>query len=167
MDKLGFVIQLKHATHAAINFARQHITNETSDVVTYCVYLGYDGPETEDLKEFRLFPEDKGKYFHRITAIEVVNLLWREDQVPVWIDIAVVASRKQETTMSLWCAGRYSGDEEKYYYRKRGTGPFGIKSPNLPYGYVQGELFTLPKRHWWKQKRPFNHSFRKVNWWRL
>ena len=171
MATTNFARLLEISTKAPIDFAKRFITNKTGTSISYCVYLNnsYDGPLANDLSKFSLHPEDEGKYYHRISTEKVIDLLCRENQIPVWIDISVVAASPHETTMRLLCAGRYSREEEEYYYhQKQETGPFGIKSPNLPYGYVEGELFTLHKRYWWnRSKGSFYGNYRKVNWWRL
>jgi hypothetical protein len=43
----------------------------------------------------------------------------------------------------LLCAGRYTEDINEIYYHKNGTGPFGVKSPNLPIDYTNGSKFNL------------------------
>jgi len=64
----------------------------------------------------------------------------------VWIDISVHKLDKYTTTFKLFCAGRYSDDKEEFYYHKGGTGPFGIKSPDLPFDYIDGRKFNLKKK---------------------
>ena len=74
---------------------------------------------------------------------EVVELLYRKNKVPVWIDINVLKSNRKTTTFNLLCAGRYTNNKEEFYYNINGSGPFGIKSPNLPINYQEGKRFRL------------------------
>jgi len=50
---------------------------------------------------------------------------------------------KKQTVFKLICAGRYSDDEKEFYYSNNGTGPFGVKSPDLPIDYSEGIKFKL------------------------
>lgn len=86
---------------------------------------------------------DNGKKVEIITEKEVVGLLCRKEKVPVWIDIAVEAVYKRKTIFRLLCAGRYSDNAEELYCRNEGTGPFGVKSPALPFDYTAGNQFKL------------------------
>ena len=70
-------------------------------------------------------------------------MLCRNNKIPVWIDISVLKSSKKSTTFNLLCAGRYSDNEEEFYYNDTQLGPFGIKGPTFPIGYKEGEKFSL------------------------
>jgi hypothetical protein len=69
--------------------------------------------------------------------------LCRQGKVPVWIDISVESVYKDQTIFRLLCAGRYTDNEEEFYYNKRETAMFGIKSPTMPPNYVEGQKFKL------------------------
>lgn len=73
----------------------------------------------------------------------MVDLLYRKNKIPIWIDINVAKSTKKHTVFQLASAGRYSDNKEHYYYRDNGSAPFGIKSPNFPIGYKDGKKFKL------------------------
>jgi len=93
--------------------------------------------------KFDLYPEDNGVIKLNLTENEVVDFLCRKEKVPVWIDINVLKSDENTTIFSLLCSGRYTDIDEELYYYKRGTGPFGIKSPILPNKYIEGQKFYL------------------------
>jgi hypothetical protein len=89
------------------------------------------------------YPEDDNKRFKNLSEDEIVKLLFRNKKIPVWIDINVKTVRDGYTIMNLLCAGRFSDDENEYYYKKRETGPFGIKSPIFPIGFKKGSKFNV------------------------
>lgn len=100
------------------------------------------------LKNFDVYPQDNGKIVELISANEVVDLLYRKNKVPVWIDISVESIHNNCTVLHLLCAGRYSDDFKAIYYQKGETGPFGIKSPVFPPGYENDvSKFYLSRRN--------------------
>jgi hypothetical protein len=67
-----------------------------------------------------------------LNAQEVVELLWRDALVPVWINILVTAADSEHTFFELSCCGRFASEDSLLYYTKLGQGPFSVKSPALP-----------------------------------
>jgi len=133
---------LTEATAAALDCARQFVENELPDVVIYHVFLN-QSHDADAEASFRVYPEDDGKQCCDLNDHELVTLLFRDGRCPVWIDIAAEAVGTGFTRMELLCAGRYSEHLERMYYTKNGTGPFGIKGPYFPAGYVEGAKFLL------------------------
>lgn len=74
---------------------------------------------------------------------EVVDLLYRSEKVPIWININVLKSSRNSTTFNLFCAGQFSDDKKKFYYNYNGSGLLGVKRPKLPINYKEGEKFRL------------------------
>ena len=152
MTKSEFQTLLSHSSYVAIDFARTYVMDNLPNDFRYSVRLN---ASTDDinLKQFDIYPSDNDKTIDFITADKVINLLNRNGKVPVWIDISVEYVHKKFTVFQLLCAGRYSADENEFYYLKAGTGPFGIKSPTLPIGYVEGDKFNLkskPKKNFFQ-----------------
>lgn len=157
MTKFEFQNLLSHSSNVALDFARTYVTNNFPNDFRYSVRLN---ASTDDIniKQFDIYPTDNDKIVDFITADTVINLLNRNGKVPVWIDISVEYVHKKFTVFLLLCAGRYSADENEFYYLKSGTGPFGIKSPTLPIDYIEGIKFNLkpkPKKHFfqWLMKK--------------
>lgn len=48
-------------------------------------------------------------------------------------------------SFNFYVAGGFTNDHDKMYDTRRGTGPFGIKSPVFPFGYEEGSKFSLPQ----------------------
>ena len=144
MTKEEFLFHLDGASIIALKFAERYVKDKLVTDFKYDVILS---ATTDDprLTQFDLYPEDQGIIKLNLINTEVVDLLYRKNKVPVWIDISVLKSSKTNTTFNLLCAGRYSDNKEEYYYRKNGSGPFGIKGPKFPLDYVEGEKFRLHK----------------------
>ncbi|NMH27428.1 hypothetical protein [Flavobacterium silvaticum] len=142
MTKPEFHNLLHEVSVKAMRFAEHFITDKLVSDFRYNVIL--NASFDQDIPgKFKVFPEDEGGLVLDLTEEKVVELLWRENKCPVWIDINVLKSGKRSTTFNLLCAGRYSDDENEFYYHKQGTGPFGIKSPKLPANFEDGKKFKL------------------------
>ncbi|KAB1153971.1 hypothetical protein F7018_15925 [Tenacibaculum aiptasiae] len=144
MTKEEFSTLINGASFISFKFAQEFLKNKLIPEFRYDVYLNMSN-DNPALTQFDIYPEDNERVETGLTYKEVRDLLYRKGKVPVWIDIAVHKSDRKITTFKLLCAGRYSDDKEEYYYQSGGTGPFGIKSPNLPIGYKEGKKFRLKK----------------------
>lgn len=92
-----------------------------------------------------LYPEDDERVVVLETGRDVVSLLYRDGRCPQWIDISAVRVGDAFTELQLLCCGRFTNDGNKMYDTRRGTGPFGIKSPVFPFGYEEDSKFSLPQ----------------------
>lgn len=142
MTKEEFLILINGASFVSFKFAQQYLKNKLIPEFRYDVHLNVSS-DNPKLAQFDIYPEDNKRIETGLTDKQVRDLIYRYGKVPVWIDIAVHKSDKQITTFKLLCAGRYSDDKKEYYYQQGGTGPFGIKSPNLPIDYKEGQKFKL------------------------
>ncbi len=144
MNKPDFLFLLLGASYDAFRFAKKYVKNKLVPEFRYELELNVSDDDPE-LIQFDIYPEDNGKIYYDLTEKEVVDILCRNNKVPVWIDINVVKSDRQKTTLKLSCAGRYSSDRNEFYYINGGSGPFGIKSPVFPPTYKEGTKFRLKK----------------------
>lgn len=133
MNQIEFLELLHKSTILAIDFAKEHVINELPDSYLYSINISetYDGLR-EDEETFIEEAMPNHKFTKPLKAEEVVKKLLKNSKVPVWIDINVFKTDKHFTYFRLECCNRYSAKDNMYYYRKNGTGPFGIKSPILP-----------------------------------
>ena len=145
MTNSEFQTLLTYSSQASFDFAKNYVANNLPNNFKYSVRLN---SSTEDInfKQFDIYPCDTTKNVDFITSAKVVSLLNRNGKVPVWIDISVAYVHENFTVFQLLCAGRYSADENEFYYLKGGTGPFGIKSPTFPNDYVDGVKFNLKSK---------------------
>ncbi len=142
MTKIEFQFHLAGASILAYRFAKNYLTNNLPIKFKYNVVLN-GSSDDPGLKQFDVYPDDNGIIKNSLTEAEVVDLLFRKDKVPVWIDINVCESNKEETIFNLLCAGRYSNNKDEFYYNHNGSGPFGVKSPILPVNFVEGNKFKI------------------------
>lgn len=145
MKKNNFFYLLLGASFAAFKSAEKLITDNLKPEFRYNVHLNMSNDDYSDNSIFNLYEEDNERFFTELTANEVVELLCRNDKIPVWIDISVFATNTNSTILQLICAGRYSSNESEFYYQENGSGVFGIKSPELPIDYKNGVRFSLKR----------------------
>jgi len=142
MTKSEFLFHLKGSSLIALKFAENYVKNKLTTDFKYNVILNASNDDLT-LTQFDIYKEDDGVIKLNLTDNEVVELLYRKNKVPVWININVLKSSRKSTTFNLLCAGRYSDDKKEFYYNDNGSGPFGIKSPKLPIDYKEGKKFKL------------------------
>ncbi len=142
MTRDEFLFHLKGASLIAMKFAENYVKDKLTTDFKYNVILNVSTDDV-NLTQFDIYPEDTGIIKLDLTDNEVVELLYRKNKVPVWIDISVLKSSRKSTTFNLLCAGRFTDNKEEFYYNRNGSGPFGIKSPKLPIGYKEGDKFSL------------------------
>ena len=128
MEKSEFESLLIKSSGYSYEFAKNYLVNDLPEIFKYT--LQFNDYEEKELK----------------SVLEVVDLLYKNGEVPVWIDISVDNIYKKFTVFKLLCSNEYSSDVEQLYYYKRGTGPFGIKSPYLPLYFKEGDKFDITKR---------------------
>ena len=142
MTKEEFTFHLNGASLVALKFAERYVKNKLTTDFKYNVVLNAS-TDNKSLMQYDVYPQDTGIIKLDLIDDEVVELLYRKNKVPVWIDINVLKSNRKSTTFNLLCAGRYTNNKEEFYYNINGSGPFGIKSPNLPINYQEGKRFKL------------------------
>ena len=129
MTKAEFHTHLYAATRMARDFAREFTKTKLYDDFLFHARLNQSAFQTEEDQVF--YPEDDFKWLRNLSHDETVELLWREDRVPHWINVRVAYTEKRVTHIDLLCCGRYVKDPDKLYYTWNGTAPFGVKSPML------------------------------------
>ena len=125
MKKNDFLFLLLGVSYACLKTTEQSLNKKMSSDFKYRVHLN----SSHDLraKNYNIYPEDGNKIVDNISDLEVVNLLFRDEKVPVWIDIMIEEFNHDVTIFKLICAGRYSSKKDDLYYNERGSGAFGIK----------------------------------------
>lgn len=135
MDRATFTRRLEAASNAAVECAREYLTEPLPDAIRYRVRLNqsYDANAEPGV---RLYPADSGieraLVLRHCDAETVVETLWREGAVPAWINIAVLGLTAAETLLELVCCGRFESNDSQLYYVQTEWAPFGVKSPTLP-----------------------------------
>ncbi len=142
MTREEFIFHLNGASLVALKFAERYVKDKLTTDFKYNVVLNVS-TDNESLTQFDIYPEDTGIIKLDLTDNEVVELLYRKNKVPVWIDINVLKSSRKSTTFNLVCAGRYTDNKEEFYHNRNGSRPLGVKSPNLSIDYKEGKKFRL------------------------
>ncbi|MEO8069574.1 MAG: hypothetical protein ABI599_17895 [Flavobacteriales bacterium] len=142
MNKTDFRFLLLGASYAAFKFAEEMVSDRLTTEFRYNVFLNISN-DSPELEQFDVYPEDAGVRHLLIKDQEVVDLLCRNEKVPVWIDVSVESVVDDRTVLRLLCSGRFSSESKAYYYQRNGSGPFGIKSPVFPPDHKEGVRFNL------------------------
>lgn len=142
MTKEDFLFHLQGASFISLKFAERYVKDKLVTDFKYNAILTVAN-NVNNLNKFDIYPEGNDIIKLGLTDIEVVDLLYRNNKIPIWIDISVLKSSRKSTTFNLLCSGKYSSDKNDYYYNQNGSGPFGVKSPNLPIDYREGKKFKL------------------------
>lgn len=143
MNKSDFTRLLNEVSYRTQQFTQEFVVDELGSIFLYKVILNQSLDDPTD-PDFTYYPKDEAVQHTNLEQEEVVQLLCRNSKLPVWIDISVLHANRDKTVFQLLCAGRYTEDPTKLYYYKRKTGPFAIKSPDLPPNHQRGKKFKLP-----------------------
>jgi hypothetical protein len=143
MTRDEFILHLRESSLIALKFAEHFVKDKLTTDFKYNVILNASNDDL-NFNQFDFYQEDNGIIKLKLIDIEVIDLLYRKNKVPVWININVLKSSRKSTTFNLLCAGRFTDNKEEFYYNNKiGSTPFGIKSPELPIDYSEGKKFSL------------------------
>lgn len=142
MTKREFLFHLNGASFVAFKFAEKFVKNKLVTDFKYNLILTV-ASNIDGSNKFDIFPEDNDIIKLDLTDNEVVDILYRNNKIPVWIDISVLKSSIKTTTFNLLCSGKYTDNKNEYYYNDNGSGPFGVKGPKFPINYKEGKKFRL------------------------
>lgn len=170
MLKERFYINLINATETVYPFTMEMVSNPLPNRFKYFVKIKSAHNENLNHKEF-LFPHEEylDQKSDPLTARDVVELLWMDEAIPVWINMQIEDYDEQHTHVSLICSGRYSKHLECSYHLDEGYPPFHVQSPPLP-------TITYNKRkkrrnyskkfdlHWNKKSQQLGFYTRILNW---
>ena len=129
MTKIEFLFHLQGASFQALKFAEKHVKTELKTNFKYNVIFADENANPKMKLD--------------LTDQQVVDVLYINEKIPIWIDINVLKSSRKETTFNLLSSKDYSNNKDEYYYNHNGSGPFGVKSPILPPNYEEGKKFKL------------------------
>lgn len=145
MEKPILTRQLERATEIAVGFARRYCRQRLLGPAVYLVLPNQSYDENRSSDEV-VFPDDAGAVPDATPwpSVRVVDWMWRDGRVPVWVDVSVFDERHDAVVMQLLCAGGWSANPERLYYELDGNrSPFGIKSPPLPRSWQEGDKFDI------------------------
>jgi len=129
VTKVEFLTNLKNASFQALKFAENYVKTELKTNYNYNVIFTKEDANPKMKLE--------------LTDYEVVELLYRNSEVPTWIDINVLKSKKDKTTFNLLCSAKYSSIKDELHCIDNGSPPFVVKSPVFPLDIEEEEKFEL------------------------
>jgi hypothetical protein len=98
----------------------------------------------------RVYPEDSSPFRARevrlCTEQQLEELLWRQGDVPEWVDLSVIGVTEVATLIEARCCGRFTANEAFLYHQLEGRPPFHVLGPTLPIGYEDGQRFSIYNR---------------------
>lgn len=118
------------------------VTNDLPTNYRYVAYLNQSFDENPAEADETVYPDDPsgvGDLGSPLSAAEIVQLLYRDDAVPEWIDISAYRVTDCFTVFSLHCCGRFTPNIERLYYSDSDLCPFSIKSPVLPPKWTEAQ----------------------------
>src|SRR5690554_1342635 len=121
MTKIEFLFYLQEASFQALKFVENNMKTELKTNFRYNVIFAEPTNETI-CSEFDMYEDDCGKIKLDLVEEEVIDLLYRKDKLPIWIDMNVLKSSRKSTTFNLLCSIRYLDDEETFYYNHNNLG---------------------------------------------
>lgn len=150
ISREGFKKNLILASHEARDYARSMVINSLPDNINFVIYNGLTQKKYLEKGEVNIVDAvyDGKKIYTDIE--QVLECLWRELYVPVWINVQVVGQTESSTIVSLRCGNRFSNDPVLIYHVKEGKAPFHVLSPNLPPGWSQGNSNEKFDLYWQK-----------------
>jgi hypothetical protein len=142
MTREDFGILLDKATASALKFAQEMVLQQLPMLPAYEVHLNQSCDEQPDSDSI-LFPHEDNHVLKKLSRDSVIDCLLRDGRCPEWIDISTHAVGPNFTVFRLLCCGRFTSNEGRLYYYSSGLGPFGVKSPDLPRSFQDGQPFPL------------------------
>ena len=148
MEKDTFSLLLEKASTFSRIAGMNYVTDSLPEDFRYCLNIN---SAYENLKETEFTYPEKAlglrEYWGPKTKEEIIEYLWVDGKVPVWIDVSVYRTDSEHTYIDLEACNRFSENEELYDYKDRNLGPFGIKSPVFPPEWHEDEgKFSLTER---------------------
>ncbi len=85
-----------------------------------------------------------------MSSEEAALLLWRDGQVPVWIDIYVKSADENFTTLRILFSSNFTGSDLRLRYKQYGFPPFQPLGPEIPFGWRVGSSGKINLN--WREK---------------
>lgn len=125
MKKPEFIYLLLGVSYATFKITERIRGINMPSNFKYNVYLNKNFDE--DNKTLLASFYEKKEVFYDLDDKEVAELICKNEEIPIWIDISVEKVSEGYTVFQLLCSERFSDKINEFYYNDRGSGPFGIK----------------------------------------
>lgn len=150
MERQLFHHRLIQATELCHEFTKTLVVDHLPPFAKYRVLLNCSYDQNPLILDETIFPNDAEFnliHMKSFNADEVMELLWRDEKIPEWIDINIFHADLDATYYELRCCGRFTSQEQLLYYKWTDIAPFGIKGPPIPNRLVKMSTdgITFPK----------------------
>jgi hypothetical protein len=148
MKKEEFAALFQKASDFAINAARLYVTDVLPPERRFFLNINeaYEDLKPTESTHAELAMASREYWGPKLDG-EIVDRIWIDGAVPVWIDISVYRSDSDFTYLDLDACNRFSREPTDYYYEDRNMGPFGVKSPAFPPRWEDSKgKFSLTER---------------------
>ena len=140
MNREKFIEHFKKSTELLVDFTKQYCYNDF--VENYLFIVKPNGSDAhEGLNEFeKKNLQVLNRYAKEVLIFDqVVELLHRENQVPLWINMSIYESKSNATIFELICSRRLRPDE-KLFYKAVKYPPFNVLVPTPPNVAINSDL---------------------------
>jgi len=140
MEREKFIEHFRKSTELLVDFTKQHCYNDFVENYLFIVKANgsdfHDGLNEFEKKNLKIL----NRYAKKVLAFDqVVELLHRENQVPLWINMSIYESKSNATIFELICSRRLRPDE-KLFYKAVKYPPFNVKVPIPPDVAINSDL---------------------------
>lgn len=142
MNKPDFEEHFLRATSACVALASRHVIEVLPDTLRFQVFFNH--PLSRTGATSSLYDTlEKYEFGSYLREEQVVDLLWHDDLVPMWINIKVSCTTPLHTVIELLCSSTLSKMD---FHKTRVIDlfpPFHIVAPPTPPGWKQGDMLSL------------------------
>ena len=134
MNGNEFCKRFQLASYFCRDFTNRHIIEELPATLLYNFAL------TERMKseDGKIILNEEAFLRHQLESLspkEAAKILFRNEQVPVWIDLFVGSYDENHTYIEVTFSEDYTADESLLFHQKEGFPPFHAVGPTVPEGW--------------------------------
>ncbi len=131
MNKTVFYNHLVQVTNEVYPLTCNMVTNVLPQPIKYLVKIYVPLPDSGEENSFAELNK-RTSTSPPMSAKEVVEFLWKNSAVPIWVNAQVKDYDEHFTYILLECSGQFSKQETDLYHQADGYPPFRWLSPSLP-----------------------------------
>jgi len=157
MEREKFIEHFKKSIELLVDFTKQYCYNDFVENYSFFVKPSgsdfHDGLNKFEKRNLKTLNHYAGKV---LPFDKVVELLHRENQVPLWINMSIYESNSNATIFELLCSRRLRQDEDLFYKAVKYP-PFNTLVPTPPEIALNSDLTECGVRE------KFDVNWRKIS----
>jgi len=150
MDTSTFRQHLDNSLKLLLDITRQHCYNDISEDFKFIIQPSgtdfHDGLNDYEKKNLTILNQFGNRL---LTAEQVIDLLYHDNKVPLWINATIYESKKDLTVIHLFCSRRLRHDNDLFHQAVKYP-PFNVLVP-LPPDPLRKEINGKFDINWKKQ----------------